>query len=173
MSKFKVGDRVKVVCRYKHNQTGVVSWVTTYGVRIRIGNHPYESYEDFHTFGFHELELLEEKEQPMAYKKWGDMTREEKGELLLAHHEFKQIQHSHDGIHWVDSVPQWVDGVYYRVKPEAISVVLFGHTHGGDDFAFGHDLEIYHTHKITFDVVDGVVDCSSVKMQEIAGTKEI
>ena len=50
---------------------------------------------------------------------WCDMTPEEKGSLLLAKHEGKEIEfwaNSFDG--WVNHYPTWSDHKAYRIKPE-------------------------------------------------------
>lgn len=54
------------------------------------------------------------------HKIWGQMTPEEKGALLLAHHEGKTIEVSYGlpGDGWVKSnEPDWEDNLAYRVKP--------------------------------------------------------
>ena len=50
---------------------------------------------------------------------WRDMTQEEKGALLLAHHEGKVIEFWANSIDkWVDHHPTWSDRLSYRIKPE-------------------------------------------------------
>lgn len=176
MSKFKVGDRVKVVCPYfKNGEAGTVSMVKTYTVRIVIDGYPYSEPHCYHGFGFHELELIE-KDKPMSYKTWGEMTREEKGELLLAHHEGKVIQYLSHGGDWIDEEYSEFDvpSGFYRVKPEPVveTVVVYGRNDGGpasQDWSIGSANVPWtlDTHKITFDVVDGKVDCNSVKMEAL------
>ena len=86
---------------------------------------------------------------------WGDMSDEEKGALLLAHHEGNDIEWT-----WVDRQPVWrdcpnavgrFDKYAYRVKPgpEVKEVVMNGGNFGGDlDFSSDrvHDDD---THTIT------------------------
>ena len=111
-----------------------------------------------------------------APKLWKDMTPEEKGALLLAHHEGKEIEWSS-----TDGPNMWCDGKWrpcnavgkfpeyaYRVKPEPVveTVTLFGQA--GFCWAFSHLQEDDgDTHRITFDLVDGKPDCNSIKMEEI------
>lgn len=50
---------------------------------------------------------------------WRDMTPEQKGALLLAHHEGRVIQSYIGQGDWVKALPGWNDNVAYRVKPES------------------------------------------------------
>jgi len=55
------------------------------------------------------------------YKEWQDLSREEKGALLLAFHEGKKIQfYGKMTEEWVDTIytPTWTENSFYRVKPE-------------------------------------------------------
>lgn len=83
----------------------------------------------FHTVGY-SCEWLEEETEEVTtetqsvgqednYKTWGEMTPEEKGALLLAHHEGKAIEiFSEDEQEWYEYTPRWAYWVSYRVKPE-------------------------------------------------------
>lgn len=54
-------------------------------------------------------------------KLWRDMTDAEKGALLLAHHEGKEIEYTDlpANLKWYKcSNPLWLDTVAYRIKPE-------------------------------------------------------
>lgn len=104
-------------------------------------------------------------------KTWGEMTDEEKGALLLAEHEGKDIQAlalDHDGSSWVRKhlKSQWFDHVAYRVKPEreVETVTLYSFR---PDEEFGNEYRDTDTHRITFDLIDGKPDCASIKMEEI------
>ncbi len=107
-------------------------------------------------------------------KIWKDMTPEEKGALLLAHHEGKKIEFrtlSNETKNWegVASTPRWNNYTAYRVKPEPVVeiITIFGAIHegcGSDNVLFNLKGTANDTHKITFNVVDGEIDCSSVKM---------
>ena len=113
-------------------------------------------------------------------KLWKDMTACEKGALLLAyHHEGKTIEYRHQGADsWLGSHKVglgvtglgWHDNYYYRVKsvPVVTEVVRYGHTSEYPDHCGGF-IHSYikgsaDTHKITFNLVDGVPDCLSIKM---------
>jgi len=101
-------------------------------------------------------------------KAWGKMTDEEKGVLLLADHDGKQIE-------WLDSYTNtWEDkestefysSLTYRVKPEpkVETVELFGFN---SIFIWGEKKETVDTHKITFNTIDGEPDCNSIKMEKL------
>jgi hypothetical protein len=54
-----------------------------------------------------------------APKQWRDMTPEEKGALLLAHHEGKVIESRWLGENWTPTcAPEWHLGASYRIRPE-------------------------------------------------------
>ena len=58
-----------------------------------------------------------------TYKVWGEMTPEEKGTLLLAHHEGKTIEYLRFDDVWAeDSSPFAFRELRYRIKPEEPSV---------------------------------------------------
>ena len=97
---------------------------------------------------------------------WKDLTPEEKGALLLAHHEGKDIQ-MYTSDHWYTVYPLWEDSTVYRIKPEpmqeTVQVVLYGCAIS----AWGKEEEFEDTHCITFDLVDGEPDCGSIKMEKL------
>lgn len=104
------------------------------------------------------------KETPMTQmtqepKLWKDMTPEEKGALLLAHHEGKTIEYfdpSHQD--WVKSEFLKLDNLAYRVKP-AEPVVETGVLYWSSASKRCLDFRIStNTHKITLTIRDGVVD---------------
>ena len=101
-------------------------------------------------------------------KTWGEMTPEEKGALLLAHHEGKQIElySPTDRVWGVVTMPGWCDGSAYRVKPEPKreTVKLSGKVYHNGQWAFGTE-DKGDTHRITFDTVDGEPDCDSIRME--------
>ena len=103
-------------------------------------------------------------------KTWGEMTAEEKGALLLAHHEGKTIEFIGDG-HWVPLEWEfdWLGEHCYRIKPKRETVTLTGRVYAdcqGIFFGF-HDQFQTHNHRITFDMIDGEPDCASIKMEKI------
>lgn len=70
----------------------------------------------------------------------------------------------HEG-EWVNIYkPPWVGGVAYRVKPEEKRETF--HMYGHNQY-FGFYQCAFHTHRITFDIVDGEPDPSSIKMEEL------
>lgn len=89
------------------------------------------------------------------YKIWKDMSREEKGALLLAHHEGKVIETrwGNSGAWHPVSDPDWETHLYYRVQPRTKIKLTNFH-------------ENLHGYVIEFDLIDGKPDKSSVKMVE-------
>ena len=103
-------------------------------------------------------------------KLWKDMSPEEKGALLLAHHEGKTIEVwvvDHDWSGWVKrSFHTWAEGNAYRVKPKPYRKqvsLYFGELKEGALISRVRT----DTHRITFDLIDGKPDCGSVKMEKI------
>jgi hypothetical protein len=103
---------------------------------------------------------------------WGDMTPEQQGALLLAHHQGKTIEmllvYSRDW-HTLTDKPEFRPEYAYRVKPEP--VVVHHEMHSGDQ-----DGDIYgfswvkcsdSTYVLTYDTEDGVPVCSSVKLSKL------
>ena len=101
-------------------------------------------------------------------KLWLDMTPEEKGALLLAHHDGKSIENNASG-QWIDAQPCWADDVAYRVKPEPkVEIVKIGGGYTkGMGWVFCSIHHKYVSHSITFNLINGEPDCSSVKMEKI------
>ena len=109
-------------------------------------------------------------------KTWGEMSPEEKGALLLAELEGKQIQMLLENT-WKDVIPQWASLRCYRVKPEpeVFKVTLQGGNfrQEKDYWSFRRDGHIGDdTHKITFSLVDEEPDCGSIKMEKIRNNEE-
>jgi len=101
-------------------------------------------------------------------KLWINMTPEEKGALLLAEHDGKVIE-VFNGF-WVKrSVKVWSDVNAYRVRPEPkIETVVHGYkTNASGKFVTTSSLD-HATHKITFNLINGIPDCTSIKMEPIA-----
>jgi len=100
------------------------------------------------------------------YLIWGDMTPEAQGALLLAAHNGASIQ-DFDGVDWGVSVfTGWYYHVKYRVKP-ADPVVVTHELFGKHGFFWSLIAHKGDTHKMTYNTIDGVIDCASVKMVEI------
>lgn len=94
-------------------------------------------------------------------KLWRDMTPEEKGALLLSAHEGKVIEYWKRGTGgWSVKPNVWSAHESYRVKPEPVrETVVF------DDKYYS--FKIMKGRRITFNTIDGVHDCTSVKMEYV------
>ena len=99
-----------------------------------------------------------------APKLWRDMTAEEKGALLLAHHEGRDIEcrYAFNNGWCHDSKPVWADDAAYRVKPTVDSVQCYW-----NGFNIHRANNKDRTHRITFNLIDGKPDCASIKMEEL------
>lgn len=110
-----------------------------------------------------QFELVKRAEP--TYKKWGDMSDEEKGALLLAQHKGKTIQSTLEPHFWHDSnFGHWANHVYYRVKPEPKreTVTLYGC--GLLWSSKGFDGQ---KHIIVFETIDGKPDWSTLKGEDL------
>jgi hypothetical protein len=102
------------------------------------------------------------------YLIWGDMTPEAQGALLLAFHNGVDIQEWNDGWklwHITDCSSRYND-TKYRVKP-AGPVVVTHKVSGSHQLFWGYLSNDDDTHKFTYNTIDGVIDCASVRMVEI------
>jgi len=102
-------------------------------------------------------------------KIWRDMTPEEKGALLLAHHEGKVIEFW-NGVSWrivYCGIPSWFEDDAYRIRPKPNRETVTVHWGKEWGFTLGHGPSSRDTHRITFDLIDGKPDCDSVKMEEM------
>ena len=99
---------------------------------------------------------------------WKDMTPIEKGALLLAHQEGKVIERSHNqGTTWKEKTNGlWHENHAYRVKPETTveTVTLYGAAQYRWKF---NPTMAGDTHRITFNLIDGKPDPSSIRMEEL------
>lgn len=98
-------------------------------------------------------------------KLWRDMTDAEKGALLLAHHEGKEIQFW-DELYcevWSDCEPSWEEYSAYRVKPEpkVKTVVMTGYQYC-DEWCFWEKKYPGNTHQITLTIIDGEVQREAI-----------
>ena len=110
--------------------------------------------------------------------RWRDMTSEEKGALLLAHHEGKVIELfglAYPDM-WHEDYPCWEDDCAYRIKPEptretmTAKLCIDAHCtsfHMRPDYCRGEygDDNFYFT--LAFDIIDGKPDPASIKIEEI------
>lgn len=108
------------------------------------------------------------KVEETEMKTWGEMTDAEKGALLLAHHEGKEIEYYGEvGDSWrLVNNPGWYDDTPYRVKQvkSITEVYMYFQYNTGPYFSLS---KADQTHKITFNTIDGEPDCSSIKMEKV------
>lgn len=92
-------------------------------------------------------EWIEEESKEVTaetYKRWGEMTPDEKGALLLAHHEGKTIEISYYGMRSWSRVrePSFNAAHFYRVKPEEPMIEqVEKHEDGSATYTFNFDDE--------------------------------
>lgn len=113
------------------------------------------------------LDLIAEwTDTPAEPKLWRDMTPEEKGALLLAHHEGNVIEGWMYGDKWTPIDADWSEHNAYRVKPNPVveTVTLYGSVLEGFSTLAR---EPQDTHRITFNLVNGNPDPASIKMEEL------
>ena len=136
-------------------QPGDVVELTESKERYVIGENPYKTLGHVKLVrGFlHDWHIVTIVSRAVDTPKlWRDMTPEEKGALLLAHHEGEVIEFWDGGDEWNEIKPRWHHVHAYRIRPEPkVEVVTF--EHAGCRF--------------TFDTIDGKPDCDSVKMEEL------
>jgi hypothetical protein len=110
-------------------------------------------------------------------KLWKDMTDEEKGALLLAHHDGKEIEFW-AYCEWIGINPFWLDDFAYRVKPEEPKreTVTFKvcvlpkegismHMEPTDGTPYSANRYIYG--ELTVELVDGKPDWDTLKGKEL------
>jgi hypothetical protein len=101
---------------------------------------------------------------------WRDMTPEQKGALLLAHHEKPGSVEFWNVTIWETLKGLgWMDDYAYRIKPEPKreAVTMVGGQANGWGFYQQQKRAINTTHRITFDTIDGKPDPASIKMEEL------
>jgi len=102
------------------------------------------------------------------YLIWGDMTPEAQGALLLAEHNGAVVQEWNNGwkLWQITDCSRRYNDTQYRVKPADPVVVTYElfSRHGFFWSLFVHEED---TNKMTYNMIDGVVDCASVRMMEI------
>jgi hypothetical protein len=97
------------------------------------------------------------------------MTPEAQGALLLAKHNGVDIQEWNDGwkLWHITGCSSRYNDTKYRVKPADPVVVtheMFG-SNVGVWCCINSDCD---THKLTYNTIDGVIDCASVRMVELS-----
>jgi hypothetical protein len=93
-----------------------------------------------------------------APKTWAEMTPEEKGALLLAHHEGKVIE-VYGGNGWWSPCNLWADEDAYRIRPEPVREVV--------KLAVWRNEGHFYEDVGTIEIVDGIPDCDSINMERI------
>lgn len=109
-------------------------------------------------------------------KTWGEMTDAEKGALLLAAHEGRDVEVyclTWGEMKWRghEDARTFHAHMAYRIKPEPVreTVPLYGrpsNNAGSRDF-FDEPDRRGDTHVITFDLIDGEPDCASIRMVKL------
>jgi len=150
----KPGDVVECVNGYTHAYTGEKY---TVNAEYEVNGRKIENIN---------LSLFRIISRANAIKLWRDMTDAEKGALLLAHHEGKEVQGTR-----LDIPDDWrrtaigLDNHAYRIRPEPqIEVVT---VHYQKDGATVMPVANGYTHRITFNKIDGNPDTASIKMEAI------
>jgi hypothetical protein len=103
---------------------------------------------------------------------WGDMTPEQQGALLLAHHQGKTIEMLlvYSKVwHTLTGKPEFQPEYAYRIKPEPVVVhhEMHNRVHDGKLESFTKGKHFTSTYVLTYDTEDGVPVCSSVKLSKL------
>lgn len=106
---------------------------------------------------------------------WREMTPEQKGALLLAHHEGKAVQMvtcilDYNRLVWKDASDNWkpTSTGIYRIKPtpKIETVTMYGFKNLRETWSFwSNDKSDCDTYRITFNLIDGKPDTASIKME--------
>jgi hypothetical protein len=102
---------------------------------------------------------------------WGDMTPEQQGALLLAHHQGKTIEGNSfvTGLWVYMKYPPWINSGSYRIKPEPVVVhhKSYAGLYVGDLVNLSRKIYSGAEYVLTYDTEDGVPVCSSVKLSKL------
>ena len=107
------------------------------------------------------------------FKTWGEMTSDEKGALLLADHEGRDIEgFDLKSWSWCLVNPEWDEDGIYRVKtaPKIETVTLHGWGTLQQWLRDGDLTVVSDSHgkyAITFNTIDGEPDCTSIRMKKL------
>lgn len=113
---------------------------------------------------------IHESKLTLVPKTWDETTAEEKVEILMARVNGKTIQMLFDNGNWVDvEAPAFTGDFAYRIKPVEPKVVTVVKYFSPDfnEYELTDDKYDSDTHQLSFNKVDGVIDCSSVKLKEL------
>lgn len=127
-------------------------------------------------FGVGHVEILNVKKCVDGPTVWENMTDEDKGALLLAHHEGEDIERCyHSYGNWIKvQDPMFSPKSAYRIKPKPKmgKVVLYGACFGKGESASWRFLQEGlcgdMSHFITFNTIDGEPDPKTIKMAKLA-----
>ena len=103
-------------------------------------------------------------------KTWHEMTDAEKGALLLAEYEGKEIEKFdfHKQVWEYDPIPFEDDGSAFRIKPVPEPVVEVRRIPiASDGWPYDADCHDEPAYEFIFDMIDGKADRASVKMEKI------
>jgi len=176
--RFKVGDRVMGTKDALSHRVGKLGRVTRPQGKSSVFV-LWDGADQDHFVHKNEIVRIEERTMRNEDKPkiWRDMTPEEKGALLLAHHEGKDIEAF--GVSYLD---RWEDIYFicdkdcaYRVKPEpkrkTVTAKLCIDAHGTSLHMRPHYRDNYGDHAfyftLTFDTIDGKPDPSSTKIEVV------
>jgi len=112
--------------------------------------------------------MTEQKDADDEYLTWGDMTPEAKGALLLAAHNGAVVQEWSNGwkLWQITDCSRRYNDTKYRVKP-ADPVVVTHELFGRHKLFWSGAYVEGDTHKVTYNIIDGVIYCASIQMMEI------
>lgn len=156
----KVGDKVKWTGSGREE---VYEVLEVQGDSYRLNHDGYHFWWTSSGWDYPQWSLVVDQKP----KTFGELSDEEKSELVLARH-----VHGEEIELWVYGAwlllpkPEWSSDARYRIKPKdpvVETVTMFG-VNGRFSSAY---ICRNDTHKITYNTVDGVIDCSSVKMEEL------
>ncbi len=129
-------------------------------------------YYDGQSVNGSDPDLIAEWPSNETPKLWRDMSDQEKVALLLAAHEGKVIECWQKGDtpeYWAEVDPSWADNCAYRIRPEPKreTVTMEGACFDGVWRMSQAGFIGAHTHRITFNTIDGKPDHASIRMDEI------
>lgn len=157
----KVGDKVK--------WTGGTGQEEVYEVLKVKGDRYYLNHDSYHFWCTHSDVVAPQwsfvvDQKP---KTFGELSDEEKSELVLARYVRGEDIELWVGGDWLLlHSPEWASEARYRIRPKdpVVETVTMHGVNGRFSSAY---ICRNDTHKITYNTVDGVIDCSSVKMEEL------
>jgi hypothetical protein len=172
----QLGDKFKLVQTIRSYSIG-----TTYTVRVDYdGIQAYNDDKDCCSYRAITSDCSEELYEKIipAPKTFGELTTEEQGALLLAHHNgsvieymsgsgFKNRAHLwQDSGWWEIDAPAWYNEDVYRVMPE-VKIETIETYWRKIQSGCRPVCEWTDSHKITFTLIDGEPDINSIKMEKL------